>query len=95
MCLALLASGSAATAWRDACPGPKIRTAAGCQSRAAAARGVQSVVHRFMRQNDLRAALVRIDLRNRTFRQELLDEHFLVNDTAITASLSVFLPFSN
>ncbi len=41
------------------------------------------------------AAAIRIDLRNRTFRQELLDEHFLVNDTAITASLSVFLPFSN
>ena len=66
MCLALLASGSAAAARTDACPGPKIRTAAGCQSRAAAARGVQSVVHKFMRQNDLRAALVRIDLRNRT-----------------------------
>ncbi|MCX5743018.1 MAG: outer membrane beta-barrel domain-containing protein [Proteobacteria bacterium] len=41
------------------------------------------------------AAAFKIDLRNRTFRQELLDEHFLVNDTAITASLSVFLPFHN
>jgi outer membrane beta-barrel protein len=37
----------------------------------------------------------RIDARNRTFRQELLDERFLVNDSAITASLSVFLPFHN
>jgi outer membrane beta-barrel protein len=41
------------------------------------------------------AAAFRIDARNRTFRQELLDERFLVNDTAITASLSLFLPFSN
>jgi outer membrane beta-barrel protein len=37
----------------------------------------------------------RIDVRNRTFRQELLDERFLVNDTALTASLSIFLPFHN
>ncbi len=41
------------------------------------------------------AAAFRIDARNRTFRQELLDERFLVNDSAITASLSVFLPFRN
>lgn len=41
------------------------------------------------------AAAFRIDARNRTFRQELLDERFLVNDSAITASLSLFLPFSN
>jgi len=37
----------------------------------------------------------RIDARNRTFRQELLEERFLVNDSAITAGLSVFLPFHN
>ena len=37
----------------------------------------------------------RIDARNRTFRQDLLDERFLVNDAAITAGLSVFLPFHN
>jgi len=41
------------------------------------------------------AAAFRIDARNRTFRQELLDERFLVNDSAITASLSLFLPFHN
>jgi outer membrane beta-barrel protein len=40
-------------------------------------------------------AAFRIDARNRTFRQELLDERFLVNDSAITASLSLFLPFHN
>ena len=41
------------------------------------------------------AVAFRIDVRNRTFRQELLDERFLVNDAAITAGLSVFLPFHN
>ncbi len=41
------------------------------------------------------AMAFRIDVRNRTFRQELLDERFLVNDSAITASLSLFLPFHN
>jgi outer membrane beta-barrel protein len=37
----------------------------------------------------------RIDARNRTFRQDLLDERFLVNDAAITAGISLFLPFHN
>lgn len=37
----------------------------------------------------------RIDARNRTFRQELLDDRFLVNDSAITASISLFLPMHN
>jgi outer membrane beta-barrel protein len=41
------------------------------------------------------AIAFRIDGRNRTFRQELLDERFLVNDSAVTASLSLFLPFHN
>jgi outer membrane beta-barrel protein len=41
------------------------------------------------------AVAFRIDARNRTFRQELLDERFLVNDSAITAGLSLFLPFHN
>ncbi|HEU4732992.1 MAG TPA: outer membrane beta-barrel domain-containing protein [Kofleriaceae bacterium] len=41
------------------------------------------------------AIAFRIDARNRTFRQELLDERFLVNDSAVTASLSLFLPFHN
>lgn len=41
------------------------------------------------------AVAFRIDARNRTFRQELLEERFLVNDSAITAGFSVFLPFSN
>jgi len=41
------------------------------------------------------AVAFRIDARNRTFRQDLLDERFLVNDSAITAGLSLFLPFHN
>jgi outer membrane beta-barrel protein len=41
------------------------------------------------------AVALRIDARNRTFRQDLLEERFLVNDSAVTAALSVFLPFSN
>jgi outer membrane beta-barrel protein len=41
------------------------------------------------------AAAFRIDARNRTFRQDLLDERFLVNDAAITASISLFLPTHN
>lgn len=41
------------------------------------------------------AVAFRIDARNRTFRQDLLEERFLVNDMAITAALSLFLPFSN
>jgi outer membrane beta-barrel protein len=41
------------------------------------------------------AAAIRIDVRDRTFRQDLLDERFLVNDLSLTASLSLFLPFHN
>ena len=37
----------------------------------------------------------RVDVRDRTYRQQLLDESFLVNDIAVTAGLSVFLPFHN
>jgi outer membrane beta-barrel protein len=41
------------------------------------------------------AVAFRIDARDRVFRQELLDERFLVNDAAITAGVSLFLPFGN
>ena len=37
----------------------------------------------------------RVDLRDRVYRQVLLDEQFLVNDMALTAGISVFLPFHN
>ena len=42
-----------------------------------------------------KALAFRIDARNHTFRQELLDEHFLVNDAQVTAGLSLYLPFKN
>ncbi len=41
------------------------------------------------------AVAFRLDARNRVFRQELLDERFLVNDAAVTLGFSVFLPFRN
>ena len=58
-------------------------------------RGASGVLGFGMRLFMGKAAAFRIDARNRTFRQELLDERFLVNDSAVTASLSIFLPFSN
>lgn len=42
-----------------------------------------------------KALAFRIDARDHVFRQELLDERFLVNDISVTAGLSVFLPFRN
>jgi len=42
-----------------------------------------------------KAVAFRLDARNRVFRQELLDEHFLVNDAAVTLGFSLFLPFRN
>ncbi len=41
------------------------------------------------------AVALRIDLRNHVFRQELLDENFLVNDLSVTTGLSIFFPFFN
>jgi len=58
-------------------------------------RGAAGVVGFGMKLFMGQAVAFRIDARNRTFRQELLDERFLVNDSALTASLSVFLPFHN
>jgi outer membrane beta-barrel protein len=58
-------------------------------------RGAAGVVGFGIRLFAGQAFAFRVDARNRTFRQELLDERFLVNDSAITASLSVFLPFKN
>jgi outer membrane beta-barrel protein len=60
-----------------------------------ASRGAAGVVGFGMRLFLGQAAAIRIDMRDRIFRQELLDDRFLVNDSAITASFSVFLPFHN
>jgi outer membrane beta-barrel protein len=58
-------------------------------------RGAAGVVGFGIRLFMGQAMAFRIDARNRTFRQDLLEERFLVNDVAITAALSLFLPFSN
>ncbi len=58
-------------------------------------RGAAGVVGFGIRLFMGQAIAFRIDARNRTFREALLDEQFLVNDLSVTASLSVFLPFHN
>jgi outer membrane beta-barrel protein len=42
-----------------------------------------------------KALALRIDARNHVFRQEILDDRFLVNDVAVTTGLSLFLPLRN
>jgi outer membrane beta-barrel protein len=58
-------------------------------------RGAAGVVGFGIRLFAGQAWAFRIDARNRTFRQDLLEERFLVNDAAVTAGLSLFLPLSN
>lgn len=58
-------------------------------------RGAAGVVGFGIRLFAGQAVAFRIDARNRTFRQELLDERFLVNDLALTFGLSLFLPLHN
>jgi len=58
-------------------------------------RGAAGVIGFGIRLFAGQAVAFRIDARNRTFRQDLLEERFLVNDSAVTAGLSLFLPFSN
>jgi outer membrane beta-barrel protein len=41
------------------------------------------------------ALAFRLDARDHVFKQELLDESFIVNDLSITLGLSLFLPFRN
>lgn len=42
-----------------------------------------------------KAVALRIDARDHVFRQELLDEQFLVNDVSVTSGFSLFLPLGN
>ena len=58
-------------------------------------RGAAGVLGFGMRLFMGQALAFRIDARNRTFRQDLLEERFLVNDSAVTMGLSVFLPLHN
>jgi D-alanyl-D-alanine carboxypeptidase len=65
--LALPASSTGAAAESASrCGAAKIRTAAGCTSRAAAGRHVKEIVKQTVGEQDLRAALVRVDTGNRT-----------------------------
>jgi outer membrane beta-barrel protein len=41
------------------------------------------------------AVAIRLDARDRVFQQELLDEHFLVNDLSLTLGVSLFVPVRN
>jgi outer membrane beta-barrel protein len=58
-------------------------------------RGAAGVVGFGMRLFAGQAFAFRVDVRDRTFRQELLDARFLVSDLAFTLGLSLFLPFHN
>ena len=42
-----------------------------------------------------KALAFRIDARDHVYREELLDEHFIVNDLSVISGLSLFLPFGN
>ncbi len=58
-------------------------------------RGAAGIIGFGMKLFVSQAVVFRIDARNRTFREDLLDERFLVNDSALTAGLAVLLPFHN
>jgi outer membrane beta-barrel protein len=58
-------------------------------------RGAAGVVGFGMRLFAGQAFAFRIDVRDRTFRQELLGDRFLVSDLAFTLGLSLFLPLHN
>ena len=65
--VALLASGPAVAGdGGTPCPRERIRTASGCTSLAAAGREIRAIVERSVRENDLRAALARVDLGDRS-----------------------------
>ncbi len=63
-----LVTSAPATAGESAnrCPGPQIRTATGCTAPAAAGRHVREIVQQAVEANDLRAALLRVDIGDRT-----------------------------
>ena len=58
-------------------------------------RGAAGIVGFGMKLFVGQAVALRIDARDRTFRQELLDERFLVSDLAFTLGVSLFLPLHN
>src|SRR5262245_19528939 len=75
ICASLLASTSAAAADEvTPCPSGKIQTASGCTSLAAAGREIRAIVERSVKDNHLRAALTRVDVRDRTIARATAGE---------------------
>jgi CubicO group peptidase (beta-lactamase class C family) len=67
ICLSLPGTAwGATTGASSSCPNGEIRTASGCASFAEAGREVRSIVRRTVNEQDLKAALVRVDVGNRT-----------------------------
>lgn len=62
---------------------------------AATSRGAAGVAGVGMKLFVGKAIALRVDVRNHVFRQELLEQQFLVNDLSITSGVSLFLPFTN
>jgi D-alanyl-D-alanine carboxypeptidase len=66
ICLSLAGSAPAAAGTAEPCGAQVIRTASGCTSLAAAGRHVKEIVNRTVDEQGLRAALVRVDIGDRT-----------------------------
>jgi D-alanyl-D-alanine carboxypeptidase len=67
----------------QSCPGSQIRTASGCTSLGEAGKRVKRIVRQTMAAEDVRAALVRVDVGNRTLAKTALG----VSITGVPASL--------
>jgi D-alanyl-D-alanine carboxypeptidase len=103
VCAAVFASSPAVAGDRATpCPGEKIRTASGCTSLAAAGGEIGAIVDRFVEDNDLRAALTRVDLGNRTIARVAAGEsiagvranlrmHFRIGSIAIPHVITALL----
>jgi D-alanyl-D-alanine carboxypeptidase len=100
-CLLLPASASA-TSSGSTCPAGEIRTASGCEGFAAAGRHVREIVEQFVQEQDLRAALVRVDVGDRTLAAlspgesmagvpATLRMHFRIGSIAIPYLIDVLL----
>ena len=100
LCVVLQAPASASAA--SPCPGSEIRTASGCTTFAAAGRQVDAIVNQAARDNDLRAALARIDIGDRTLSRTATGEsmagipatlrmHFRIGSIAIPYLIDLVL----
>ena len=96
------AAAAAGTSGAGACPSGQIPTSAGCTTFADARRGVESVIDQTIEENDLRAAIVRIDIGNRTLTRVARGEsmagepanvrmHFRIGSIAIPFLIDLLL----